>query len=310
MRSFYFFALNAAITVSTTVGQVQPDGKGDLVRDPLPQFQHQPDAAIDAAPNPYSVVQDGIQYHGGPVMTGQKDVYLIWYGDWTGNKAQSILPALVTNLNGSKYFNINTTYTNGGGTKVSNAVGLILQVADNYSKGKSLTDADIVTIVNKSIVPNGLLPLDPNGVYFVLTSSDVNETSGFCTSYCGWHNHTTISSTDVKYAFVGNGDRCPSACEAQAISPNGNPGADGMTSILSHELEETATDPDLSAWWQNSTGEENADKCAWKFGSEKTLPSGAKYNMTMGGVHYLIQENWVNAVNTKTGAKGYCAVSY
>jgi len=310
MRSFYFFALNAAITVSTAVGQIQPDGKGDLVRDPLPQFQHQPDAAIDSAPNPYSPVQYGIQYHGGPVMTAQKDVYLIWYGDWSGNTAQTILPTLVNNLNGSKYFNINTTYTNGTGTKVSNSVALIFQTTDNYSRGKSLTDADIVTIVNNAIAPKGFLPLDLDGVYFVLTSADVNETSGFCTSYCGWHNYTTVSGTVVKYAFVGNGDRCPSACEAQTISPNGNAGADGMASILSHELEETATDPRLSAWWQTSTGEENADKCAWIFGSEKTLPSGAKYNMTMGGVHYLIQENWVNAVNTKTGAKGYCATSY
>jgi hypothetical protein len=306
MRSLLLFAL----TMTIAVAQIQPDGKGDLVRDPLPQFQHEPDAAIDSAPNPYSVVQDGIQYHGGPVMTGVKDVYLIWYGKWTGNTAESILPALVTNLNGSKYFNINTTYTNGAGTKVANSIALIQQTTNNYSKGKSLTDADIVAIVNKAIFPNGVLLNDPNGVYFVLTSADVNETSGFCTSYCGWHNHTTIGGTVIKYAFVGNGDRCPSACQAQTISPNGNAGADGMASILSHELEETATDPRLNAWYQNSTTEENADKCAWKFGSEKTLPSGAKYNMTMGGVHYLIQENWVDAINAITGAKGYCALSY
>jgi hypothetical protein len=310
MRTSFLIALSGALTISIAVAQIHPDGKGDLLRDPLQQFQPQPDAAIDSAPNPYSPVQYGIQYHGGPVMTNTKNVYLIWYENWTGNSAQTILPTPVTNLNGSKYFNINTTYTNGGGTKVSNAVALGLQASNSYSQGTSLTDTDIVTIVNDAIVPKGVLPLDLDGVYFVLTSADVNETSGFCTSYCGWHNYTTVSGTVVKYAFVGNPDRCPSACEAQTISPNGNAGADGMASILSHELEETATDPRLSAWWQTSTGEENADKCAWTFGSETTLPSGAKYNMTMGGVHYLIQQNWVDAVNSKTGAKGYCAKSY
>ena len=143
----------------------------------------------------------------------------------------------------------------------------------------------------------------------MLTSSDVNETSGFCTVYCGWHNHTTISGTDIKYAFVGNPDRCPSACEAQFVSPNNNAGADGMASIISHELEEATTDPDLTAWWTTATGQENADKCAWKFGSETTLPSGAKYNMTMNGTHYLIQMNWVNALSPK-GAKGFCSKSH
>jgi hypothetical protein len=166
-----------------------------------------------------------------------------------------------------------------------------------------------MTRIVRTAITNGL-PKDANGVYFVLTSSDVNETSGFCTVYCGWHDHTTISGTDIKYAFVGNPDRCPSACEAQTISPNNNAGADGMASIIAHELEEATTDPDLNAWWQTATGQENADKCAWKFGSENTLPSGAKYNMTMNSTHYLIQMNWVNAINPANGAKGFCAKSH
>ncbi len=288
-------------------GQHQPDGKGNLVRNPLPQFQRQPDAAVDQAPTGQSVVQDGIQYHGGPVLTGTKNVYFIWYGTWAGNTAQTILPKLISDLNGSPYFNINTTYTNGSGTKVSNSIALKTQTSDNYSRGTSLADADIQTIVQTAI-NNGSLAKDTSGVYFVLTSSDVNETSGFCTQYCGWHTHGTINGSDIKYAFIGNPDRCPSACEAQTTSPNGNSGADGMASIISHELEEAATDPDLNAWWQTSTGMENADKCAWKFGTESTASNGSKYNMTMNGTQYLIQMNWVNAL--KGTQKGYCSQSF
>jgi len=96
-------------------------------------------------------------------------------------------------------------------------------------------------------ISSGRLPKNGNAVYFVLTASDVNETSGFCTQYCGWHTHATIAGTDIKFAFIGNPDRCPSACEAQTIGPNGNAGADGMASIISHELEEAVTDPDLNA---------------------------------------------------------------
>jgi hypothetical protein len=108
---------------------------------------------------------------------------------------------------------------------------------------------------------------------------------------------------DVKYSFVGNPDRCPSACSAQSKGPNGNAGADGMASIIAHELEEAVTDPDLNAWY-DTRGQENADKCAWTFGSTTTWPSGAQSNMTLGSRNYLIQQNWVNANG------GYCAKAY
>jgi hypothetical protein len=75
------------------------------------------------------------------------------------------------------------------------------------------------------------------------------------------------------------------------VSPNGNAGVDGMTSVIAHELEEANTDPDLNAWYDGS-GAENADKCAWTFGSAQTLlPSGAYYNQTLGLHNYLIQRN-------------------
>jgi hypothetical protein len=56
----------------------------------------------------------------------------------------------------------------------------------------------------KFFANTGALPKDTNGVYFVLTSADVNETSGFRTQYCGWHARGTIAGSDIKYAFIGN----------------------------------------------------------------------------------------------------------
>src|SRR5213078_1932093 len=47
-------------------------------------------------------------------------VYLLWYGNWTGNTALGIVPAFTQSLGGSPYFNINTSYTNASGGKVSN----------------------------------------------------------------------------------------------------------------------------------------------------------------------------------------------
>jgi hypothetical protein len=244
----------------------------------------------------------GISYHGGPVILGTVHAYVIWYGNWNGNTATTIVTGFLQSIGGSPYFNINSTYYNGSGTHVANSVSYEGSTTDAYSQGTSLSDAQVQTVVANAIA-GGKLPKDLNAVYFVLTSADVTASSGFCTQYCGWHTHGTISGSDIKYSFVGNPDRCPSACEAQTTSPNGNAGADGMVSIIAHELEEAVTDPDLNAWY-DTRGYENADKCAWTFGTTSTASNGSKYNVTLGGKQYLIQQNWVNA------GSGYCAMSY
>jgi hypothetical protein len=240
---------------------------------------------------------NGISYHGGPVLTGQKNVHYIWYGNWTGNSATTLLTHLAQNIGGSAYFNINTTYYNASGTHVSNSVTYAGSTTDNYSQGTSLSDAAVEAVVARAN------PTDSNGIYFVLTSADVSETSGFCNVYCGWHNNAAINGLDIKYAFVGNADRCPSACSAQTTSPNNNVGADAMASLISHELEEAVTDPDGNAWY-DSRFQENGDKCAWTFGTESNASNGSHYNVTLGGTEYLIQQNWVNA------SGGYCAMHY
>ncbi len=290
---FFGLALcSIAVAQVTKDSELVPNGKGWGVKAPPGQ----------AHSNARPTRGNGISYHGGPLLTSGPNVYYIWYGNWSGNTATTILLNFITSEGGSPYFNINSTYYDGSGTHVTNAVNYLKSTTDNYSQGTALSDSGVETVVANAI-SSGALPKDANGVYFVLTSADVNETSGFCTQYCGWHTHGTIAGADIKYSFVGNPDRCPSACEAQTTSPNGNAGADGMASIIAHELEEATTDPDLNAWY-DTRGEENADKCAWTFGTEGTAPNGSNYNIILGGYEYLIQQNWVNA------SGGYCAMSY
>jgi hypothetical protein len=278
--------------------EIAPNGKG------LYTLNHPQNGNGNANGNgkPARPGNNGISFHGGPVMLQGATVYYIWYGNWGSNNAVTILTDLAQNIGGSPYFNINTTYDNGSGVKVLNTVGYGGSTTDNYSQGTSLSDAQIQTVVS-SAISSGRLPSNTNGVYFVLTSADVTASSGFCTQYCGWHTYGIISGSNIKYAFIGNPDRCPSACAAQTIGPNGNAGADGMASIIAHELEEAVTDPNLNAWF-DTRGFENADKCAWTFGSTYTTSNGAAANMKLGARDYLIQRNWVNA------SGGYCATSY
>jgi hypothetical protein len=235
-------------------------------------------------------------------MLGTVNVYYIWYGNWSGNSAVTILTDLAQNIGGSPYYNINTTYYDGNNNHVANSIHYAGSTTDSYSHGTSLSDSAIQAVVADAI-NQGRLPKDTNAVYFVLTSADVTASSGFCTQYCGWHTHGTIAGSDIKYSFIGNPDRCPSACEAQTTGPNGNAGADGMASIISHELEEATSDPDLNAWYDRR-GYENADKCAWTFGTTYTVANGSSANMKLGTRNYLIQRNWVN------DAGGYCAQQY
>jgi hypothetical protein len=247
---------------------------------------------------------NGIDYHGGPVMLNTVNVYYIWYGSWpsTNDTTKSLLTTFGNSIGGTPYFNINTTYYDATPTNVSGLVTLKAQTADSGSLGNALSDANVQTIVEKALANGALGSPDPNGVYFVLTSEDVNETSGFCTQYCAWHAHGTINGKDIKYGFVGNPARCPSACSAQGTTPNGDLAADAMANLIAHELAEAATDPDLNAWYDRR-GYENADKCAWKFGTTSTASNGSKYNVTFGQKNWLLQQNWANA------SGGYCGLN-
>src|SRR5215468_8250723 len=275
---------------------VRPNGRGDRTRKTPPK------AATGAV-----TTGNGINYHGGPVLHSI-NVYYIWYGNWNGldPTGPPILTDFVSNEGGSGYFDINTTYGDATGS-VPNAVTFAGQttVAGNST---SLADNDIANIVATALVQFGGTP-DTNGVYFVLTAPGINETSGFLTKYCGWHDNGAFTSGgttfDIKYSFVGNasGPSLGNCAVQTSNSPNGDPGADAMVSVIAHELEETATDPDLNAWY-DSSGEENADKCAWMFGTTYTASNGSLANMNLGTRDYLVQQNWLNAQG------GMCTLSY
>ena len=248
---------------------------------------------------------NGIEFHGGPVMVNPHPVHIIWYGNWNGNSALTLLPNFISGLNGSPYFAINTTYENSGHTNISGAVTLGAQTFDSYSQGTTLSDTGLRNVIS-SAMSRGAVPVDPNGVYFVLSSGDVNQQGShgtFCVQFCGFHGNTSLFGSDIKFAFVGNASpRCinnPNSSVTCAplnsvVSPNGNPGADAMANTIAHELSEAVTDPDLNAWFHGDGSHENGDLCNFNFGSTFTTPNGAQANVFLGGLNFLVQQNWLN----------------
>jgi hypothetical protein len=86
-------------------------------------------------------------------------------------------------------------------------------------------------------------------------------------------------------------------------------GADTMTDDIMHELSETVTDPDISAWYTQN-GAENADVCNYVYDTTpasliqtKTVNGATThYNVTLGGKNFLVQLIWKNS-------PGACAVN-
>jgi hypothetical protein len=269
-----------------------------------------------------TVSQFGIQYHGGQILNNPNgvNVYLIWYGNWGTDTAKTILPSFISGLNKSPYFSINNTYADSTGLAATGKVNLAGQYSyPTTTLGTNLTDANILTLAKSSLGQSGIpAAVDPNALYFVLTAPGINETTGFLTKYCGWHSSETMDylntvptpatppATNMKYSFVGD-PASNAACDAQTTaSPNLNVGADAMTSIIAHELEETVTDPDGTSWWNSTTGYENGDQCAWKFG---TTTSSTTTASLIGTVSAVVNNGATNSATVTAASNNGATVS-
>ena len=323
-----FLCAAAALIGCTTGGEPTdrlvvraPDGKGGMVlREPSTDIEadeaefatamDQPAARLGGV-TPNAVIPGAISYHGGPVMLGTTNVYRLFYG-WPGDFLPNSPPfstawqlqALTYGLNASPYFNINAGYTDGAGNHVSNSLqdwGAVFLPASSTYGGTSVSDANVLRMLTDQIAAHQL-PLQSNAVYFVLTGPGVQETSGFCSAYCGWHNHATFQGVDIKYAFVGDVMMCPQGCMKGSVQegifdpncPSGDCVADGMANVMTHELSETVTDPDLNAWY-DAGGHENGDKCNFTFGPAigGTIQNSDQYDFSGGDANFEIQEMWV-----------------
>jgi len=104
-----------------------------------------------------------------------------------------ILTDLASNLGGSHYFAINTSYSNTAGHWATGTLHYAGSTTDNYSRGTSLTDGAVFGVVSDAIT-SGRLPLDGNGIYMVLSSADVTEGAFWTTRSCSTPTTTSPST--------------------------------------------------------------------------------------------------------------------
>jgi hypothetical protein len=249
--------------------------------------------------HPHASSPDPIRFHGGSVMTGNVNIYVIWYGDWSPrSRRRAIVTHFLQHL-ASPYWNINRTFPSASGKVVTATPVLAGQTTDTGSVGKvQVTDAQIQIVVEHAVAAKAL-PHDSHGIYLVITSTSVSKV-GFLSEFCGWHSYAHINRSILKFAFIGDptGPKI-GGCTPQTVSPNGDAGADSMVSTIAHELDETVTDPTFNGW-RTDRGEENGDRCAWQYGVMHNAAKG-KANIRLGGRDYLVQTNWVNSAQPHCG---------
>ncbi|KAF5461907.1 hypothetical protein F2P56_017967 [Juglans regia] len=211
------------------------------------------------------------QYHNGPLLTGQIQVNLIWYGKYKPSQ-RAIISDFITSLSTSKpttaqpsvskwWKTIEKYYDLVNSKKPS---GLVLSlgsqtVDESYYLGKSLSNKQIIELAWKGG--------QKNAINVVLTSADVTV-EGFCSSKCGTHGSSKSASVKGKsdrfaYIWVGNSEtQCPGQCawpfhqpiygpqSSPLVAPNNDVGLDGMVINLASLLAGTATNPFGNGYFQ------------------------------------------------------------
>jgi len=124
-------------------------------------------------------------------------------------------------------------------------------------------------------------------------------------AYCAYHSQAPSSTVYANMPYPIYLSKVGFTCGTEKNfgvieSPNGNPDADVEISPTSHEVMEAWTDPDTVSGWYDSSGFENGDECAYIFGPTSG-PAGQLYNQTIGGHHYLTQEEFSNSSFFQSG---------
>ncbi|KAL5842745.1 hypothetical protein ACOSQ3_013348 [Xanthoceras sorbifolium] len=268
-----------------------------------------------------------LEYHMGPVLASPINLYIIWYGHWKPTQQATIRDFLYSISSSASYPSVADwwktirLYTDQTGSNITGNLVLSGELYDfKYSHGGHLSRLDIQSIIKTAVTSYPRpLPLNPhNGLYLVLTSYDV-QVQDFCRAVCGFHYFTfpTIVGVTVPYAWVGySGTQCPGMCAYPFAwpkdsgkpppsrngghdimgSPNGDPGVDGMISVIAHELTEVTSNPPVNAWYAGddpTAPTEIADLCLGVYGSG----GGGGY------VGKVYKDSWGHGFNVN-GVKG------
>jgi hypothetical protein len=272
----------------------------------VPEGPSPPGRYAGVAPDTKSLTYQSPGY----VLEDAVNIYAIWYGTWFDSLTPYFVENFLSELGYSPYYKLNELFYDWTGKRIDRGLTYMQDYFPPTSFGEDLSASgpdqgtlDIYNIV-ASALDNGWLPVDPDGIYIVFTSSEISESNGFGGSLCGspssggylgYHDHYPYGSIDLKYALVGSplAYGCAPGPWNNVTTPNGLE-ADTMVSTAAHEIFETVQDPDLNAW-VNPNIQESGDLCAGTVSREDvySVGGGAVADVTIGGFDWMLQGQWV-----------------
>jgi hypothetical protein len=262
-----------------------------------------------------------LAYHGGPVMTSNTNFALYWTPAGSPAFPSDYEPGV------NKYFedlahdslgheNVDSVaeqYVNGAlehANYASKFGGALIDQDPYPASGCSeaticFTKAQLVEEIEKFVLEHGY-PHDLKHEYFLLRPPGVEDCfeATACSAgaavhkvYCAYHSYIPVAGGTIVWSndpyVTGN-----AGCE-DGEHPNGTSSDGVLQGGLSHEHDESITDPELSAWFAPGT-EEIGDKCrvfkeAQEFGTPLgKAKNGSNYNQVVNGAFYWYQQEWSN----------------
>ncbi len=267
-----------------------------------------------------------LKYELGPVVHSSAPFAIYWdpetkYGAWEGLTAGFLEGAGGASGSLSNGFAVAAQYRDASGNAAySSTFRGAYTAVDHFSstencKGEEdlcLSDAHIRAELAKYVLANGLpVGLNPSSgqtpIYFIFTPPGTTVCLGDglgpateCseTGICSYHSFTEVNATKVLYAVLP--ETAKTSCQdgkSPLEEPNLTP-ADVVVNEIADEQIATVTDPLLTGW-HDASGPKNEvpDKCRNEFELSKgTTPY--KYNQTIAGVNYYINDVFDQAALT------------
>lgn len=222
-----------------------------------------------------------LSYYGGQTISSEQsyDLYVncgttCWGGTDPG--------AFLVNYGASDMIHIIDQYTY---STAPNRYTYAGGITTNYDTSHQLSDQDIYNIVHSAAAVYGT---GYGKMYHVFLQNGVQQCSqaaGGCygQNYCAYHGN-------VNFGDIGHVIYSVEPYQGISVCQNGSL-VDSTASVLSHEVTEAITDPDVpgSLAWYNSSYGEIGDICRFNYGT-----------VTLNGTSYYMQQEYSNVTSACT----------
>jgi PKD repeat protein len=284
---------------------------------------------------PFDQVFTNMDYNGGPLMPSNTNYMVLWSPGGLGAYPAGYISGLKRWFRDLAHDSGGTQNTDsvsaqyadltGAFSKYATTFGGVLLDTNPYPTTECPVNSPVVACLTDPQIQQELVNFvvgthhktDLSHEYFLLTpphvetcfTNDPTTSFGGCSAgivpfntlaaFCAYHQNTSLS----RFLIYANDPFVPGnpACD-DGNHPNGI--ADGeLSGGLSHEQNESVTDPIPNDAWTNGAGpnhgQEVGDQCDGQMGTPiGTAPDGALYNQVINGHFYWYQEEWSNIGHT------------